>query len=165
MPPGAGRLMCAAAEDMRLLMGLRLAVDDDRPLPYAASFAAWRLGLGRDKRRASRVIRALVRAGVVEEVGALPRIPDGPPNGTKLYAPPAGALEGRAVVVEVADRPPVQPAGEVEDEALVDGAEAVSLVDVGMPAVGDGASGTGGGLLEHGADDTSAGGGAGRGES
>jgi hypothetical protein len=117
LPDGAGRLMRAAADDMRLLMGLRLSVDEDRPLPYAASFAAKRIGLGDDKRRASRVLDRLVRAGVVECVGTLPRHPGGPPNGTKLYAPP-GFKQG-AVGVEVADRPAIQPAVEVPAEHVV----------------------------------------------
>jgi hypothetical protein len=37
MPDRAGAVMIAVAEHMRLLMGLRLALGEDRPLPYAAS--------------------------------------------------------------------------------------------------------------------------------
>jgi hypothetical protein len=53
-----------AAKDIALLMGLRLARDEDRSLPYARSLAAKRLGLN-DDRHAGRVLRRLVEADVV----------------------------------------------------------------------------------------------------
>ena len=149
MPLNAGWLMREIAKDMRLLMGLRLAVEEDRPLPYAASFAARRVGLGGDKRRASRAIRALVRTGVVEEAGALPRQAGGPPDGTKLYAAPRLAVERGAVGVEVLARPSVQPPGEVEDEHVVGVAEALAGdVEGAAVAAGDGA-GSGAGVVGH----------------
>jgi hypothetical protein len=86
LPAGASRAMQKVAADVRLLLGLRLAVDEDRPLPYSARFCAERCPLLRDHRQASRVLRQLVRAGVIECVGALK--PRGKPDGTKLYQAP-----------------------------------------------------------------------------
>jgi hypothetical protein len=77
--------MCDVADDVRLLLGLRLAVDEVRPLPYSARFCAERCGL-HDHAHASRVLRALERAGVVQCVGTLK--PRGKPDGTKLYQAP-----------------------------------------------------------------------------
>ena len=77
--------MCEVAADIRLLFGLRLAVDDDRPLPYSTRFCAERRGL-RDQAQASRVLRALERAGVVQCIGTLD--PRGKRDGTKLYQAP-----------------------------------------------------------------------------
>jgi hypothetical protein len=68
-----------------LLIGLRLAVNEERPLPYSTRFCAERCGL-RDHRQASRVLRALERVGVVECVGTLK--PKDKPDGTKLYQAP-----------------------------------------------------------------------------
>lgn len=86
LPVGASRAMQKVATDLRLLIGLRLAVDEDRPLPYSTRFCAERCGL-RDQAQASRVLRSLERVGVVECVGRLK--PRGKPDGTKLYRPPA----------------------------------------------------------------------------
>lgn len=136
MPPTATTLMRRIAQDMRLRLGLRLAVDDDRPLPYATSEAV-NAGFCRHKNEASRAIRRLVAAGVIDDAGALPPR-RGVRDGTKLYAAPTKtALERGAVVVEAAHRPPVKPPREVEDEALVDRAEPVALVNFGVPAAGD----------------------------
>ena len=44
MPAGASESIRAVAADIALLIGLRLAVDDDRPLIYSARFCAWRMG-------------------------------------------------------------------------------------------------------------------------
>jgi hypothetical protein len=111
--------MHAVARDLRLLMGLRLAVDEHRPLPYATTLCAQRCGL-RDPKQASRVLRALVRLGVIDHVGSLPA--RGKPDGTKLYAPP---LQGAPVGVEVLDRPTVEPAGKVPAEHVMRGAVAL----------------------------------------
>ena len=86
VPASAGPVMCAVAEHMRLRMGLRLAVGDDRPLPYATSEAV-KAGLAKDKATASNAINALVRAGVLAHLGQLPPLRPGL-DGTKLYAPP-----------------------------------------------------------------------------
>jgi hypothetical protein len=75
----------AVAADIRLLLGLRLAVNEDRPLPYSTRFCAERCRL-RDHRHASRVLRALERTGVVICAGTMK--PRGKPDGTKLYAAP-----------------------------------------------------------------------------
>jgi hypothetical protein len=85
LPAGASEAMRDVAADIRLLLGLRLAVDEDRPLPYSARFCAERCGL-RDHGQASRVLRALEQAGVVQCVGTLK--PRGKPDGTKLYQAP-----------------------------------------------------------------------------
>jgi hypothetical protein len=77
--------MRRVAADIRLLLGLRLAVDDDRPLPYSTRFCAGRCGL-HDQAHASRVLRQLEQAGVVECAETLK--PRGKPDGTKLYQAP-----------------------------------------------------------------------------
>lgn len=79
------RLMHVVADDMRLLMGLRLAVSEDRPLPYSTGLCAERCGL-RDKREASRILRQLEKIDVVKCVGKMK--PRGKPDGTKLYEAP-----------------------------------------------------------------------------
>jgi hypothetical protein len=109
MPTCATPLMRAIAADMRLRIGLRLAVDDDRPLPYATSEAVGSR-LARHKMQASRALRKLVAAGVIEDAGSLAPRRSGPPDGTRLYRPPAATLECDAVGIEVPDRPAVQPA-------------------------------------------------------
>lgn len=86
LPPHAGPVMRHIAEHLRLRMGLRLAVGDDRPLPYALSEAV-NAGLATDKAAASRALAALVRARVIDHVGALQGRRG--LDGTKLYAPPA----------------------------------------------------------------------------
>jgi hypothetical protein len=77
------------AADIRLLLGLRLAVSEDRPLPYSTRFCAQRCQL-RGHQEASRVLRALERLRVVECVGKMK--PRGQPHGTKLYAAPRGGV-------------------------------------------------------------------------
>ena len=85
IPAKASPAMRRVAADVRLLIGLRLAVDDDRPLPYSTRFCAERCGL-HDQAHASRVLRALVEAGVIRYVDSLER--RGKRDGTKLYATP-----------------------------------------------------------------------------
>ena len=77
--------MHRVAADLCLLIGLRLAVNEERPLPYSTRFCAERCGL-RDHRQASRVLRALERVGVIQCVGTLK--PRGRRDGTKLYEAP-----------------------------------------------------------------------------
>jgi len=77
LPLGATESMRLVAEDMALLLGLRIAVDEDRPLMYSTRFCAWRMGWKLtsgewDKRRASRVLTKLVSAGVIRHVGDMP---------------------------------------------------------------------------------------------
>jgi hypothetical protein len=85
LPPAASPAMRRVARDIRLLLGLRLAVDEDRPLPYATRFCAERCGL-RHHTQASRVLRQLVDAGVIVPAGAMPARGKG--DGTKLYRAP-----------------------------------------------------------------------------
>lgn len=87
LPAGASAAMRQVAEDVALLLGLRLAVDEDRPLPYSARLCAKRCELIRDHGHASRVLRSLERAGVIRCAGKLK--PRGMPFGTKLYRAPA----------------------------------------------------------------------------
>jgi len=91
LPAAAGKDERRVAEDMALLIGLRLAVDDRRPLPYSTTFAAGRMGWtakGRpDASRASKALRSLVAAGVIVHAYTLKPRP-GKPDGTKTYAPP-----------------------------------------------------------------------------
>jgi hypothetical protein len=85
LPANASPAMRTVAADIGLLLGLRLAVDDDRPLPYSTRFCAERCGL-HDQAHASRVLRALERVGVI--VHAETMTPRGKRDGTKLYAAP-----------------------------------------------------------------------------
>jgi hypothetical protein len=148
MPPTASPTMKRVAGDIALCLGLRWAVDDHRPLPYAAAFCATRNGL-RDKRHASRVLRKLTRAGVIYAAGKMPR------TGTRLFEAPLGAAAVTASDVtapEVADPSHggeigeelvgVDPAVEVSEHLAVEVAEAVSVSPrgaVGVVATGDGA--------------------------
>jgi hypothetical protein len=141
MPAGATESMRLVAEDMTLLLGLQLAVDDDRPLMYSTRFCAWRMGWRTasgdwDKKRASRVLAKLRQAGVISWVGDLPQ------SGTRLYAPP---LEPAVVrpgpeVPALGHQPVVQPGGEVGQQAVVDHAQAVLRDDLGVVAARDGAA-------------------------
>ena len=79
--------MQLVAADIRLLLGLRLAVSEDRPLPYSVRLCAERCRL-RSHQEASRVLRALERLEVIRCVGKMK--PRGQPHGTKLYAAPNG---------------------------------------------------------------------------
>jgi hypothetical protein len=85
LPANASRAMRDVADDIRLLLGLRLAVDEPRPLPYSTRFCAGRCGLY-DQAHASRVLRQLERAGVIVSAEAL--APRGQPYGTKTYRAP-----------------------------------------------------------------------------
>jgi hypothetical protein len=92
IPKHFGPVQRAVADDLALLMGLRLAEGEERPLPYPAS-AAVSAGLAGDKIQASRILRRLVNAGVVDHVDTLKKFKsrDGRLlDGTRCYAPPAG---------------------------------------------------------------------------
>ena len=142
MPTGASESMRAVAADIALLIGLRLAVDDDRPLIYSARFCAWRMGWtilsGEfDKRRANRVINKLLEAGVIEWVGEMPK------SKARLYAParlkPTVVRPGpEAPAVGV--KPVVQPGEVVSQQAVVHHAQPVRRQDLGVVASGDGAA-------------------------
>ena len=93
LPANASPAMREGADDIRLLLGLRLAVDDDRPLPYSTRFCAERCGL-HDQAHASRILRRLVEAGVIRHAESLE--PRGKRDGTKCYgAPGRGSIHRR----------------------------------------------------------------------
>jgi len=153
LPANATADMRRVADDMRTLMGLRLAAGEDRPLPYATTWAAERLGWGSNHRRASRAIHGLCDAGVVCFAGSLPGRGK---RGTKTYAPPlavtaAGvdAVEGEAVGVEPVSA--FEPVHEVGEQGGVKRAALGERLD-GLVASRDGASG------RHDTDDNADGG-------
>lgn len=140
LPESAGYSMRAVADDIALLIGLRLAVDEDRPLLYSTSFCAWRMGWtdasgAPDKRRASRVINKLLDAGVVECVGTMPR------TGTRLFSAPSAS----AVARPAPERPAVgvdadiQPSLEVTEQAVVHQAQPILGKDLGIVTTRNGA--------------------------
>jgi hypothetical protein len=90
LPKHLGKYARAVANDMALLFGLKRARCDEFPLPYAQSFGAERLSISRDDVKRARA--QLVRAGVIEEAGALPildrRRRSQWGNPTKLYRLP-----------------------------------------------------------------------------
>ena len=88
LPPQARHVMRAIYDHIGLRIGLRLAVGETRPLPYATSEAV-KAGHAKDQSSASKAIIALVKFGSIEHVGQLPPLRPGH-DGTKLYAPPAG---------------------------------------------------------------------------
>jgi hypothetical protein len=85
LPPDASDGMRVITKHMELLFGLRFAVDDDRPLPYAYSMAV-AAGV-RSRPAAQRALARMVAAGVVVDAGELKPLP-GRQYGTRLYAPP-----------------------------------------------------------------------------
>jgi len=149
MPGGASDDMRLIAEDMRLLLGLFRSAGETRPMPYACTWAAERMGWGRKAfKRANRAILALSRGGVVWHAATLR--PQGAANGTKCYLPPPADLresepraedvvEDHAVGVEGADARPVQPPTELCDQVAVDRAES-AVENVRMVATNDGAT-------------------------
>lgn len=135
MPAGATTSMRSVAGDMALLIGLRLAVDEDRPLLYSTSFCAWRMGWELasgepDKRRASRVINKLLGARVIQLAGEMPG------TGTRLFcAPSAAVVIGPAPEVPaVSGKPTVDPTLEVSQQAVVHQTEPVLGQHLGVVA-------------------------------
>ena len=126
MPVERTESMRLVAEDIALLLGLRIAVDEDRPLMYSTRFCAWRMGWRLssgewDKKRASRVINKLVSAGVIRHVG------DMPGSGTRLYAPPLqpAVVRPGPEIPALGLEARVQPSGEVREQTVVDHAQTV----------------------------------------
>jgi hypothetical protein len=118
LPPDATHSMRRVADDISLLIGLRRAVDDDRPLILQHQLLRLANGLGTstgtaDKPRASRVLRKLIDAGVIHCVGTMPR------SESRLFAAPSAALGVRprpeAPAVRVQAR--VKPGGVVDQQA------------------------------------------------
>jgi len=143
MPDDATPLMRAIADHMATRMGLRLAVDDDWPLPYATTEAI-RAGFATNAAQVSRAIARLVRAGVIRHVGSLPRRRGGPPEGTKLYAPgaPEDVLPPLARAIEADRTGAVDQRQEVREHpavlaAVADDRREVTEGDSGMGATGD----------------------------
>jgi hypothetical protein len=141
MPEGATESMRLVAEDIALLLGLRIAVDDDRPLMYSTRFCAsrmgWKLTSGEwDKRRASRVLTKLMSAGVIRHVG------DMPGSGTRLYAAPLqpAVVRPGPEIPALGLEARVQPSHEVREQTVVDHTQAVLGDDLGVVASRDGAA-------------------------
>jgi hypothetical protein len=88
MLPHFGAKLREISDDMELLYGLRLAEGEDRALPYPASRPK-SLGLVKDKREASKLLRRLVNAGVWKDGSPLPKYRRGGAlfDGTKTYVP------------------------------------------------------------------------------
>jgi len=162
MPPDATPAMHAIAAHMALRMGLRLLVDDVRPLPYAYREAV-RAGLVETPQQAMRAITRLVKAGVIEPVGELPRLPH-MAHGTRLYAPPSALPEAAGDVEAAAGmRRPVQASEpHVEAPQEVGMGDAVGprpprdLNGLGAPERGAGSRAI---AIEHEADATASAGG------
>jgi hypothetical protein len=91
LSPRARGVQRLIAEHVRLLLGLRVASGEWRPLPYAHGLAQ-RAGIAADRGTAGRALRALVRDGVLVEAGTLSPLPPHR-DGTKTYAPPEGAAD------------------------------------------------------------------------
>ena len=138
LPEDATADMRRVAEDMRLLMGLRLAAGEDRPLPYSTRFAAERMRWGENRKRAQRAIDRLCEASVIEYSGSLP--PSGQPYGTRTYSAPllasAGAVERESVEVEPVV--PFEPEHELTDDGVVGGTVLAERLHPSV-ASGDGA--------------------------
>lgn len=141
LPADATEDMRRVAEHLRLLLGLRLAAGEPRPLPYAVRWAAEQLGWGRNYRRASRALLRLQEAGVIVYADSMPAR-GAQYRGTKLYAAPVlpaaatGPIEAAAIEVE----PDLQPSVVLPDEPMMAGAEPVPAGDRdGLAATGDAA--------------------------
>ncbi len=141
MPIGATESMRAVADDIALLIGLRLADDDERPLIYSARFCAWRMGWrvlsgDWDKKRANRVINKLLEAGVIEWVGEMPR------SNARLYTAPLqpAVVRPGPEVPALSLKAIMQPTDEVGEQAVVDHAKAVLRDDLGVVAANHGAA-------------------------
>lgn len=130
------------AHDLRTLMGLRLAVGEDRPVPYASRWAAERMGW-KDHRRAARALRRLCKAGVVRYAGSMPARGKG--DGTRTYASPplavdAGAVGSETGEIRVEPVAPFQPAPKVQEQRGMERAVRGERLDPRV-ASGDGADG------------------------
>lgn len=104
------------ALDIELLMGLRLRVDEDRPLPYSARMCASRCEHVRDERHAGRLLKRLVELGIVRQGDPMPRRPGGPPRGTNTFLPSLGA--GASTEVALADTVEPLERGELVEEVV-----------------------------------------------
>lgn len=136
------------ADDVRLLLGLKRAAGDSRPLAYSDSFAAARCGFtgkpDTTRKRARRALDRLLKAEVIKPGGSLE--PSGCRAGTQLYdAPPEVALPAVAGPVEARVAPEVvvtgHPPAELGDDALMPDAV---VGELGLDALGALVSGAAG---------------------
>lgn len=139
LPEPVSLVVARVAEFYALVRGLRLSMEDDRPVPFACGWVAEKIGVR--KVAVWRARNRLVEAGVLVHAGTLPGRGK---RGTDLFLP--GALEGRAVGVEAHREPEV----EAPDDPVVRAAVAVNggLARVAV-AAGDSAD-LGGRLFDHG---------------
>jgi hypothetical protein len=84
LPPGATAALEKVRADFMLVAGLRLAVDDPRPVPYGCEWVAERVKLS--KPHVARILKELVALGVIRYVGNMPGRGKGG-EGTRLYEP------------------------------------------------------------------------------
>ena len=164
----------ALAEDLALLLGLRAAVGDTRPLPYATKWACARLNWGERPARASRALKWLCDNGVIHHAENLPP-KSGVRDGTKCYL--AGPLRAAPSVARIGDAQSADPGTElritrsVEREPVgvegVSGEAAEPVVEIPQKPVMHGAVPAGdddlrvvtvGGGAHHAADDSAGGG-------
>ena len=82
LPPSRSPVVPRVADFYRLVRGLRLRVDDDRPVPFACGWVADKLGV--PKLTVRRARSALVEAGVLVSNGSLPGRGG---RGTELFEP------------------------------------------------------------------------------
>lgn len=114
VPADAPLAVMKVVGDVELLLGLRLAVGDTRPLPYACRWRTSALGL--NYRTVNRILLTLV------ETGALIRdepMPGRAARGTLTFRAPGAECEARHIGVEPQDTSGdvvVQPAGAHADE-------------------------------------------------
>jgi hypothetical protein len=115
LPAKATPTMKAVAEFYKLVRGLRLLDDDERPVPFACRWVAKHTGLS--AMSVSRALRQLVSFGVLKRAGTLDRRDD-LLRGTCCFLPgdPVG-IERRA---ELIAGQVVEPEPVVIDESLVE---------------------------------------------
>jgi hypothetical protein len=153
LPTDANPSMRKVAKFFALVRGLRLAVDDDRPVIFGVAWVAGHLGW--TEMRVSRALQKLraPEVGVLQLVGSMPG--RGGRRGTHLYVPGSGphlpGLVERGSGNVAGER--VEPVGELVDLPLVAGAE-LAVPDRDVDAPGDGTVGGVGGLLGHNAEPT-----------
>jgi hypothetical protein len=157
LPENATEGMRTVADFFRLVYGLRLSVDDDRPVPFAVDWVAEHTGLS--PAHVGRIIRrlrdaaTLVYSGTYGELareGDVVREPR-----TRLFLP---GLKGGPVVLERADA--VETVLAVEPVAQREDLDAVEVAEVGPEiVVGPGAESMKAGVLATPVSDADADGG------
>jgi hypothetical protein len=88
LPPSHSPIVPRVRDFYTLVRGLRLRVDDDRPVPFACGWVADKLGV--PKITAWRALRTLTEAGVLVSKGQLPGRGG---RGTELFEPGPGGTE------------------------------------------------------------------------